>query len=205
MPTSKGGTGRVDGRAQFTELRASKGTYPTLALHATDSDVRFVGGLTLIQTGANAGPIIAQMRTDGDDAGQIINRLPTATGMLAVQGTSGRDYKKEITNANPEEGLNRVMSLEMVNFIYKDDERERVRFGFIAEDAELTAPQYIKWWQEPVAGSEKFDAKGNKIGEQYRNRPGVDINPIVMDLLGCVQALKAEIEGLKGEIAEQNK
>nr|WP_249414837.1 tail fiber domain-containing protein [Citrobacter freundii] len=79
------------------------------------------------------------------------------------------------------------MGIELVNFVYKDDEQRRQRFGFIAEDAEQVAPQYIKHNQFPVEGSEVFDDEGNKVSEEYRDRPSVDVNPIVMDLLGAIQ------------------
>ncbi|MBZ3672514.1 tail fiber domain-containing protein [Salmonella enterica subsp. enterica serovar Senftenberg] len=46
--------------------------------------------------------------------------------------------------------MRRIMGLRMVNFVYKDDELARVRFGIIAEEAEDVAPQYVKHNQFPV-------------------------------------------------------
>lgn len=138
-----------------------------------------------------------------DDASNgVLSTLPRTTGVLAVQGTSGREYKKDITTADSAEALARITSLELVNFVYKDDEQERIRFGIIAEDAELVAPQYIKHNQFPIEGTEVFDEEGNKIGEDYQDRPSIDLNPIVMDLLGCVQAQQKQIEELK-ELVKQ--
>ena len=121
------------------------------------------------------------------------NGVWTSWAVSAVQGTSGREFKHGIAPADPVEALNRVMGLHLVNFVYNDDDQERLRFGFIAEEAEEVAPQYIKHHEEVI------ETEGEVIN---RDRPTVDINPMVMDLMGCVQALKAEIEGLKAEVAE---
>ncbi|WP_229237524.1 MULTISPECIES: tail fiber domain-containing protein [Citrobacter] len=121
--------------------------------------------------------------------------MPYSNGTLALQGTSGLAYKHDVTDADLTEAVNRIDALRMVNFIYNDDEQERVRFGVIAEEAEKVAPQYIKHNSEEIA--DIMDEDGNKIGAETRDRPSVDNNPIVMDLLGYVKHLKAEIEMLK--------
>ncbi|EFV5544765.1 tail fiber domain-containing protein, partial [Shigella sonnei] len=108
--------------------------------------------------------------------------------VMQAQGTSGREFKRDITPANPVEALDRIMSQDLVTFIYKDDEQERVRFGVIAEDAELTAPQYIKHDEETV------EIEGEIV---TRDHPRVDLNPIVMDLMGAIQAQQEEINQLK--------
>lgn len=116
--------------------------------------------------------------------------------VMQAQGTSGREFKRDITPADPKEALDRIASQDLVTFIYKDDEQERVRFGVIAEDAEKIAPQYIKHDEETV------EIDGEVI---TRDHPRIDINPIIMDLMGCVQALKAEIDDLKAQVAERTK
>ncbi|HID9689680.1 TPA: tail fiber domain-containing protein [Citrobacter amalonaticus] len=121
--------------------------------------------------------------------------MPSASGTIALQGTSGLAYKHSVKDADLAEAVGRIDALRMVNFVYNDDEQNRERFGFIAEEAEQVAPQYIKHNSEPTA--DILDKDGNKIGEETRDRPSVDNNPIVMDLLGYVKHLKAEIEMLK--------
>lgn len=139
-------------------------------------------------------------RKDENRAGEIILSFPTSTsGTIALQGTSGLEYKRDIVDADAKEAMDRVNSQRLVNFVYKDDEKERVRFGIIAEEAEIIAPQYIKHHEMPY--EDIFDEEGNKIGEKTRDRPSVDNNPIVMDLMGCVQYLNKQIEDLKAEIA----
>lgn len=140
-------------------------------------------------------------RKDGNRTGEITLDFPTSTsGTLALQGTSGLEYKKDITDADAQEAMDRINGQRLVNFVYKDDEQERVRFGVIAEEAELIAPQYIKHNQ--VSYEDILDEEGNKIGEKTKDRPSVDVNPIVMDLMGCVQALTKRIEAMEAEIAE---
>ena len=143
----------------------------------------------------NYGAYFIKRRRNGVNTGQIVINMPSASGTIALQGTSGLAYKHSVKDADLTEAVSRIDALRMVNFVYNDDEQNRVRFGVIAEEAEQVAPQYIKHNSEPTA--DILDKDGNKIGEETRDRPSVDNNPIVMDLLGYVKHLKAEIEMLK--------
>lgn len=137
-------------------------------------------------------PYMLQRKNDGTTAGQIVNQLPVSSGQIAIQGTSGREYKKDVVDADGTEALNRINGLRLVNYIYIDDEKGRLRFGFIAEEAEIIVPQYIKHMQEPI--DEILDPdSGEVIDRIYRDRPCVDNNPIVMDLLGAIQALTSKV------------
>ncbi|WP_418219742.1 tail fiber domain-containing protein [Citrobacter amalonaticus] len=143
----------------------------------------------------NYGAYFIKRRRNGVNTGQIVINMPSASGTIALQGTSGLAYKHSVKDADLAEAVGRIDALRMVNFVYNDDEQERVRFGVIAEEAELVSPQYIKHNSEEIA--DILDKDGNKIGAETRDRPSVDNNPIVMDLLGYVKHLKAEIEMLK--------
>ena len=121
--------------------------------------------------------------------------FPNSGGTLALQGTSGIEFKHSIKDADLSEAVSRIDALRMVNFVYNDDEQERERFGIIAEEAELVAPQYIKH------NNETIDIESGET----RDRPSIDNNPIVMDLLGYVKHLSTEIEELKEEIKELKK
>lgn len=138
-------------------------------------------------TTGGVGVSFIRRRFNGSSTNQAVISLPNTAGVISVQGTSGRDYKDSVVPADSAEAMDRIMGLALVNFIYKDDEQKRQRFGIIAEDAEQIAPQYIKHNQFPVEGSEVFDDEGNKVREEYRDRPSIDVNPIVMDLLGAIQ------------------
>lgn len=143
-------------------------------------------------------------RKDGNRTGEIMINFPTtASGTIALQGTSGREYKKDIADADASEAMDRINGQRLVNFVYKDDEQARQRFGIIAEEAELIAPQYVKHHEFPI--EDILDEDGNKIGEKMTDRPSIDVNPIVMDLMGCVQYLNKQVEDLKAEIAALKK
>lgn len=137
-------------------------------------------------------PYMLQRKNDGTTTGQIVNQLPVSSGQIAIQGTSGREYKKDVVDADGTEALNRINELRLVNYIYIDDEKGRLRFGFIAEEAEIIAPQYIKHMQEPIDEIVDPDS-GEVIDRIYRDRPCVDNNPIIMDLLGAIQALTSKL------------
>lgn len=163
-----------------------------------------IGALTLLECTGTDGSVssvnLIRRRGDGSSTGQINISFPTTAGTLALQGTSGLEYKKDIKDASPKEAFDRISNQRLVNFIYKDDEQERVRFGVIAEEAEAIAPQYIK--HHEAIESEIFDEDGNKTGEVLKDRPSVDVNPIVMDLIGAVHYLRDEVDQLKSEMAE---
>lgn len=186
--------------------RISGASYPKIAFFPSQANSNAIGAMNAFEcyidtfSTSVSDFYLYRRRGDGSGTGQITAAFPKTSGTLALQGTSGLEYKKNIEDADKMEALDRITSQRMVNFIYKDDEQERIRFGVIAEEAEIIAPQYIKHNAEPV--EDILDKEGNKIGHTTRDRPSVDINPIVMDLMGSVQVLKAEIEGLKAEIAE---
>lgn len=143
-------------------------------------------------------------RPASGSSGQIVVALPKTGGTLALLGTSGINFKKDISDADPEEAFNRINALRLVNYIYKDDESERVRFGIIAEEAEKIAPQYIKHNQEYV--DDVIDPVTNEIIEKiYRDRPLVDVNPIVMDLLGAIQVLNSKVNEQEKRLLELEK
>ncbi|EJN7219922.1 TPA: hypothetical protein ACYR81_004199, partial [Citrobacter freundii] len=79
------------------------------------------------------------------------------------------------------------------------------RFGIIAEEAEDVAPQYVKHNQFPVPGSQVYNEDDQLVSQQYADRPSIDNNPIVMDLLGGIQNLQAQITELKLTIAALQK
>ncbi|MET6532290.1 tail fiber domain-containing protein [Citrobacter freundii] len=198
VPVNQGGTGRTDGKVSFAGYISDGGVYssyqyrPSQLADGSGSPLNAIGGFTYLQCAIDNDSSVSNVelirrRADGSQVGQIIVSFPKNSGTLAVQGTSGRDYKTDITPADNKEALSRVMSLEMVNFVYKDDEQQRLRFGIIAEDAERVAPQYIKHNRVPIEGTEVFDSEGNKTGEEYQDRPSIDNNPIIMDLLGVAQ------------------
>lgn len=187
----------------FSGASISTSGYAMFAVLNTSRAADDVGARVSLETSVAAGAraVLIQRNNQNNQTGQIRSELPSSSGPLAVQGTSGREYKKNVTSADTEEALKRILSLRMVNFVYKDDEQERVRFGIIAEEAEKPAPQYVKHNNFPVTGSQIYDEDGHLVSEQYVDRPSIDNNPIVMDLLGCIQNLQAQITELKAGMA----
>lgn len=161
----------------------------------TGPDADVVGKWWSWSLNGQAGSQFIARNRAASSTGQIVINMPASSGTLALQGTSGINYKHDIVDASLDEAVNRIDALRMVNFVYNDDEQERLRLGIIAEEAEKVAPQYIKHNSEEIA--DIMDDDGNKIGAETRDRPSVDNNPIVMDLLGYVKHLRAEIEMLK--------
>ena len=182
------------------------GNWPSVRLFPANYSNTNPGSMVMFEAGgvgdsAVVGVTVIRRRADGNQTGQVAVSFPTTSGVLALQGTSGRDFKRDIKKADPSEALERIMSLEMVNFVYKDDNQSRQRFGVIAEDAEKIAPQYIKHNQEEYE-SEYDPVTGEKLSAKFRDRPSIDNNPIVMDLLGAIQAQQKQIEELKTIISE---
>ncbi|MFU0889299.1 pyocin knob domain-containing S74 family peptidase, partial [Kluyvera sichuanensis] len=198
---------QTSGTLTGSMLVAGAAAYPNFRFTPLYSDSTpipndVIGGIGLFEYSvdkANGTSLTFRQRSAvGGPTGQITTTFPQGGGILAVQGTSGIDYKHNVTDANYSEAVARIDSLRMVNFVYNDDEQNRVRFGVIAEEAELTAPQYIKHNQEQY--EDILDENGEKVGAKYRDRPSVDNNPIIMDLLGYVKDLRKEIDALKDEI-----
>ncbi|EAT9737644.1 tail fiber domain-containing protein [Salmonella enterica subsp. enterica serovar Anatum] len=191
----------------FSQLNISTTGYAIIGVQNTSRGATDVGARVSIEASvaANSRGSIIQKNNQNTPENQIESLLPSSPGVLAVQGTSGREYKKDIEDADTCEAMRRIMGLRMVNFVYKDDELARVRFGIIAEEAEDVAPQYVKHNQFPVPGSQVYNEEGQLVNQQYADRPSIDNNPIVMDLLGCIQNLQAQITELKLTIAALQK
>ncbi|EPV5444165.1 tail fiber domain-containing protein [Salmonella enterica] len=191
----------------FSQVNISTAGYAILGVQNTSRAATDVGARVSLEASvaANSRGSIIQKNNRNTAENQIESLLPSSPGVLAVQGTSGREYKKDIEDADTCEAMRRIMGLRMVNFVYKDDELARVRFGIIAEEAEDVAPQYVKHNQFPVPGSQVYNEEGQLVNQQYADRPSIDNNPIVMDLLGCIQNLQAQITELKLTIAALQK
>ncbi|UGO51147.1 putative tail fiber protein [Escherichia phage vB_EcoD_Teewinot] len=139
------------------------------------------------------------------DAEEITVTLPNGQVM---QGMSWGYLSKLLKNVDLVEMRDLAAQAEASKLAaqgFRDQAEEwaRQRFGIIAEEAELIAPQYVKHHEFPI--EDILDEDGNKIGEKMTDRPSIDVNPIVMDLMGCVQYLNKQVEELKAEIAALKK
>nr|WP_194928608.1 tail fiber domain-containing protein [Citrobacter freundii] len=187
---------------QFNSVLIQQGNYANLTIKNTNRELGDATAMIVLEVAApaNARAILSQRNLSNNNTGRVDATLPSTSGVIQVLGTSGRDYKESIAPADNGEAMARVMGLDLVNFVYKDDEQKRQRFGFIAEEAEKIAPQYVKHTDFAVAGSQIYDDKGELVSQEYRDRPGVDTNPIVMDLLGAVQYQQKMIKDMAESI-----
>ncbi len=208
-----GGTTAEEGRAnlglsetnslKFAGLTLETTGYTSAVIRNTSRQPGDVGAQVNLEVSPSADtrPYFTQRNNSGSSTGQIVNNLPSSSGVIAIQGTSGAEFKRDIKPAVLNEAVERIAALEMVNFTYKDDEQNRVRFGIIAEQAETVAPQYIKHNLEPdpdvVYEADELDEEGRPLNPVMRDRPSIDNTPIVMDLLGAVQFLYTEIAAIK--------
>lgn len=194
-------------KMSFPEVRTDG--YASITLVSTKPPSNVVGskvGLEVPDSGNPPRPYFVFRNNSGNTDGQFSVYLPQSAGTLALQGTSGRDYKRDVVDADPKDALDRIISLRMTNYIYKDDEKKRVRFGFIAEEAEIIAPQYIKHTEDYYGDSISIDNDGNEVVERlFRDRPCVDNNPIIMDLLGAIQALNSKVNDQEKRLLELEK
>ena len=104
------------------------------------------------------------------------------TQMQAV-GTSDINFKKDITELDTEIALAIIDAMEFVSFRYKDDAREAVRRGVIAQQVEKIDPQYV------------HSAEGG-------GKMTLDLNPLLMDALAAIKALNTMVVELRGEVDE---
>nr|WP_302444283.1 tail fiber domain-containing protein [Hafnia alvei] len=115
----------------------------------------------------------------------------TVSKSVQWQGTSDERLKHNIIDNDGTDSFDRIMALRFTNFIYNDDEKERLRRGIIAQQAIEIEPDYVKQIQF---------GENNELDTLV-----IDNNPIVMDLIGTVQVLSTKIKEQDIKINEQEK
>ena len=100
--------------------------------------------------------------------------------------TSDRRLKRDILPLN-KYGLQQVMQLNPVTYIFKDDSANTPQVGFIAQEVKQIIP-------EVVTGKEGDLSKGESLGIVYGN--------LVPVLTKAIQELKAENDTLKAQNAD---
>ncbi|EQB9287381.1 tail fiber domain-containing protein, partial [Escherichia coli] len=87
--------------------------------------------------------------------------------------------------------VDRIRQLELVTFVYNDDEQERVRRGIIAQQAQLVDKQYVKQINT------SYILNGEKVDD---DRLQLDNNVILMDTLAAVKVLIQRVEELENKL-----
>ncbi|HBT4797410.1 TPA: tail fiber domain-containing protein [Klebsiella pneumoniae] len=114
-------------------------------------------------------------------------------GNVQFQGTSDERLKHDIQLTDGQQSIDRIKALELVTFVYNDDEQERVRRGIIAQQAQKVDPQYVKQVQTSYL----------KNGEQVDDdRLQLDNNVIMMDTLAAVKVLLNRVDELENSLLE---
>lgn len=106
---------------------------------------------------------------------------------LQKNAISDENLKHDIQPGTVEKAWSNLSSLKYVTFIYNNDEKERVRRGVIAQQAEIIDPLYVK--------TVKFYPSEGVEVEQKQ----LDTTPMLLDTMHVVQTLITKIESLEKE------
>lgn len=107
---------------------------------------------------------------------------------LQKNAISDENLKHDIKPGTVEKAWSNLSLLEYVTFIYNNDEKERVRRGIIAQQAETIDPLYVK--------TVKFYPSEDVEVEQKQ----LDTTPMLLDTMHVVQELMKKVELLEAEI-----
>lgn len=126
-----------------------------------------------------------------DIDGQIYGSMNSGNFSYTKNGASDARVKHSISPVGVEKSYSNIQGLEFVEFIYDNDEQERVRHGVIAQQAETVEPLYVK--------TRKY--VGINPGEVVEQKE-LDTTPMLLDTMHVVQVLMQRIEAMEAEIAE---
>ncbi|UCR91932.1 tail fiber protein [Escherichia phage vB_EcoP_IMEP8] len=181
----------TDSIPQFSGLRTETSSYTGISIKT--SAITELGATALFEVTPTGGFYLARRPYSGSTGGYNIN-FPVSGGTLALEGTSDINYKKDIKPYDGQISIDNIKKMNLVSFVFKDDEKERVRRGVIAQQIEEIDPEYVKHTKE-VYGEEVFDEDGNKVGyEGERERIVLDSNALMLDILCATKVLIEESE-----------
>lgn len=124
------------------------------------------------------------------DSGGNINS--STRGGVQFLGTSDARLKHDITPTDGQQSVDRIKALELVTFVYNDDEQNRTRRGIIAQQAQKVDPQYVK----------QVNTSYMRNGEQVNDdRLQLDNNVIMMDTLAAVKVLLERVDELEERLS----
>ncbi|HIF6265185.1 TPA: tail fiber domain-containing protein [Raoultella ornithinolytica] len=119
---------------------------------------------------------------------------------------SDKNLKHAITPTDGEKSLANIKKMELVTFVYNDDDQERVRRGVIAQQIQQIDPNYVKTssgcWQVPA----RYNEAGELLEPEHtvtREFMVLDTNPLLMDALAAIKVLSKRVEELEA-LVEKN-
>ncbi|HCT9585825.1 TPA: tail fiber domain-containing protein [Raoultella ornithinolytica] len=129
--------------------------------------------------------------------GQIWN---SSRGDVQWAAASDKNLKHAITPTDGEQSLANIKKMELVTFVYNDDDQERVRRGVIAQQIQQIDPNYVKTssgcWQVPA----RYNEAGELLEPEHtvtREFMVLDTNPLLMDALAAIKVLSKRVEELE--------
>ncbi|STW91746.1 putative phage tail protein [Klebsiella pneumoniae] len=121
-------------------------------------------------------------------AGFIVARTETFNGKEHPDAR----LKHDIEPTDGQLSVERIRKLELVTFVYNDDEQNRTRRGIIAQQAQKVDPQYVK----------QVNTSYMRNGEQVNDdRLQLDNNVIMMDTLAAVKVLLERVDELEERLS----
>lgn len=169
----------------FTRGQDSKGATAGMATAWFEEQVGTNHRLTFSVQGFNANQQWWQFLSDG-------RIYSSQNGNVQFQGTSDARMKHDIKPTDGQQSVERIRALELVTFIYNDDEQERIRRGIIAQQAQQVDPQYVK------QVNTSYMRNGELVND---DRLQLDNNVIMMDTLAAVQVLIKRVDELEEKLA----
>lgn len=182
--------------------------YSTVSV-ITTSSTDAVGARNQFEVNPSTNQFYLARRNRSNLTGQLIINFPSAGGTLALSATSDINYKTNIEEYDGLHSVENIKAMELVTFVFKDDERKRVRRGVIAQQIEQIDPTYVKRTYEPC-GEAIVDENGIVQGySEEKERVVLENNVILLDCLCALQVLikrdeekTQELDKLKQEVLE---
>lgn len=126
-------------------------------------------------------------------------------GDVAWAATSDKNLKRDIKPTDGLQSLQNINAMDLVTFIYSDDERQRLRRGVIAQQIQKIDPCYVKVSKGVINHPAILDESGNEIEPERIEtieKLVLDTNPLMMDAIGAIQVLSREMEEIRRENTE---
>lgn len=136
------------------------------------------------------GNIGLQMHFRFMTSGQISYAGPQGAGSFQQVPASDRNIKHSIKDDESSIAYNNIKSMRFKNFIFNDDEKERVRRGVIAQEIEKIDNLYVK-----RRVYESHELNGPKV-----ERLELDTTPLLLDTMRALQDTIKKVEELQEEI-----
>ncbi|NRE94998.1 tail fiber domain-containing protein [Klebsiella variicola] len=121
------------------------------------------------------------------------NIYGSTKGSVSFLGTSDARLKHDIKPTDGQQSIDRIRALELVTFVYNDDEQGRVRRGVIAQQAQKVDPQYVKQVKT------SYLKNGVQVDD---DRLQLDNNVIMLDTLAAVKVLINRVDELEKAMLE---